>query len=54
MATDSANHSQAVQDYIKTEVEETFEFEHRLSPDEDDPLYDSERMELDDADDGPE
>lgn len=51
MATYSSEHSQAAQDYIDIELEEPFEFEDRLSPDEDDPLYDTARMELDDSDD---
>lgn len=49
MATNSPNHSSAVQDYIDAEVEDSFAFEDRLRPDEDDPLYDSERVELDDG-----
>lgn len=49
MATHSHEPSQAAQAYIDIELEEPFEFEDRLSPDEDDPLYDTERMELDDS-----
>lgn len=44
--TDSSNYSEAVQRYIDTTPESTFEFD-RLDPDEDDPLFDSEHVELD-------
>ena len=49
MTKDSSDHSEAVQRYIDIELESTFEFEERLSPDEDDPLFDSERIALDDS-----
>lgn len=48
MTSNSADHSEAVQKYIDAETEGTFEFD-RLSPDEDDPLFDSPRVELDDS-----
>jgi hypothetical protein len=46
--TNSSDHSEAVQRYIDAMPESDFEFD-RLSPDEDDPLFDSERIELDDS-----
>lgn len=47
--TNSSEHSRAVQEYVDIELDDTFEFEDRLSPDEDDPLYDAERITLDDS-----
>lgn len=50
MTTDSSGHSEAVQEYIDALPESDFEFD-RLSPDEDDPLYDEGRIVIDDSDD---
>ena len=48
MTKDSSDYSEAVQEYIDATPESTFEFD-RLSPDEDDPLFDAERIALDDS-----
>ncbi|WP_157971767.1 hypothetical protein [Halorussus litoreus] len=47
--TNSSDHSEAVQEYIDIELESSFEFEERLSPDEDDPLFDEGRIVIDDS-----
>lgn len=49
MATNTNDHSEPVQNYIDIELEDSFEFENRLSPDEDDALYDSKRLEVDNS-----
>jgi len=51
MATESNRPSEAAQKYASIDLGEPFEFEHRLSSEKDDPLYDQKRMELDDPDD---
>ena len=51
MATQPNRPSEAAREYANIDLGEPFEFEHRLSSEKDDPLYDQERMELDDPDD---
>jgi len=48
MTTDSSDYSDAVREYVEIELESSFEFD-RLSPDEDDPLYDEGRIVVDDT-----
>lgn len=48
MTTDSSDYSDAIREYVETELESSFEFD-RLSTDEDDPLYDEERIVIDDS-----
>ncbi|WP_162224122.1 hypothetical protein [Halorussus salinus] len=48
MTTDSSDYSDAIQEYVEIELESSFEFD-RLSPDEEDPLYDEERVGGDDS-----
>lgn len=51
MTTNSSEHSRAVEEYVAIELDDSFEFEDRLSPNEDDPIYDAERVVLDDSED---
>jgi hypothetical protein len=51
MATQPNHPSEVTQDYASIDLGEPFEFENRLNSDKDDPLYDRERMELNDPDD---
>jgi hypothetical protein len=48
MTENSSDHSEAVQRYIDATPESTFEFDRR-STDEDDPLFNGERIALDDS-----
>lgn len=46
--TNSSDHSEAVQEYIDSTPDCTFEFD-RLTPDDDDPLFDAARIAVDDS-----
>lgn len=48
MTKDSSDYSDALQEYVDAELDSSFEFE-RLSPDEDDPLYDDGRIVVEDS-----
>lgn len=50
MTENSSDYSDAIREYVETELDSSFEFD-RLSPDEDDPLYDEGRIVIDDSDD---